>query len=105
MGSPPPNLPAADTHFAAANDVRRRLLEDTLGAQYEILRLLGQGGAGTVYLACERLLERLVAIKVLRSELVSPDTKERCVREARSAAKLMHASSVPHHSLGQGRAP
>jgi len=101
MGSSPPNLPAADTHFAAANDVRRRLLEDTLGVQYEILRLLGQGGAGTVYLARERLLERLVAIKVLRSELVSPDTKERFVREARTAAKLMHANIVPLYSFGQ----
>ena len=101
MGSYPPHTPAADTQFAAANDVRRRLLEDTLGAQYEILRLLGQGGAGTVYLARERLLERLVASKVLRSELVSPDTKERFVREARTAAKLMHANIVPLYSFGQ----
>jgi DNA-binding transcriptional regulator YhcF (GntR family) len=82
-------------------DPRRLLLEKTLGAQYEILRLLGQGGVGTVYLARERLLERLVAIKVLRSELVSADTTERFVREARTAARLMHPHIVPLHTFGQ----
>ena len=85
----------------ATDDPKRRLLEQTLGAQYEIIRLLGQGGAGTVYLARERLLERLVAIKVLRSEVLSADTRERFIREARTAARLMHAHIVPLYSFGQ----
>jgi DNA-binding transcriptional regulator YhcF (GntR family) len=54
-----------------------------------------------VYLARERLLERLVAIKVLRSEFVSADSRERFIREARTAAKLMHANIVPLYSFGQ----
>jgi DNA-binding transcriptional regulator YhcF (GntR family)/predicted Ser/Thr protein kinase len=82
-------------------DPRRALLEQTLGSHYEIVRQLGQGGAGVVFLARERLLERLVAIKVLRSEIVSADTKERFVREARTAAKLMHPGIVPLYSFGQ----
>ncbi|HET9455369.1 MAG TPA: protein kinase [Gemmatimonadaceae bacterium] len=97
---PPPQV--GSSHGSdALHDPRRLLLEQTLGSQYEILRQLGQGGAGVVYLARERLLERLVAIKLLRSELVSADTKERFVREARTAAKLMHAHIVPLYSFGQ----
>jgi DNA-binding transcriptional regulator YhcF (GntR family)/tRNA A-37 threonylcarbamoyl transferase component Bud32 len=97
MATPPPPTDAQPS----LNDPRRLLLEQTLGAQYEILRQLGQGGAGVVYLARERLLERLVAIKLLRSELVADATKERFVREARTAAKLMHAHIVPLYSFGQ----
>ncbi|HUH06160.1 MAG TPA: protein kinase [Kofleriaceae bacterium] len=104
------NPPPEDAGAAAFNargaatslsDPRRLLLEQTLGAQYEILRQLGQGGAGVVYLARERLLERMVAIKLLRSELVSAESRERFVREARTAAKLMHAHIVPLYSFGQ----
>lgn len=100
MSTLPPRQ-AASPGPDALHDPRRLLLEQTLGAQYEILRQLGQGGAGVVYLARERLLERLVAIKLLRSELVSADSKERFVREARTAARLMHAHIVPLYSFGQ----
>src|SRR5438477_10986381 len=82
-------------------DDQRQLLEHTLGEQYEVLRLLGEGGMGTVYLARERLLERLVAIKVLRSELVHGDARDRFIREARTAAKLTHPHIVPLYSFGQ----
>ena len=100
MASRPPETGASEQP-PSHDDARRRLLEHTVGAQYEIIRLLGQGGAGTVYLARERLLERLVAIKMLRSELVFADSRERFVREARTAAKLMHANIVPLYSFGQ----
>ncbi len=82
-------------------DSQRSLLERAVSAQYEVLRLLGQGGMGAVYLARERLLERLVAIKVLRSELVHGDARERFIREARTAAKLTHPHIVPLYSFGQ----
>jgi serine/threonine-protein kinase len=42
-----------------------------LGQDFEILRLLGQGGMATVYLARERALKRLVAIKVLDPDLAA----------------------------------
>ena len=82
-------------------DAQRSLLERAVGAQYEILRLLGQGGMGAVYLAREHLLERLVAVKVLRSDVVHGDARERFIREARTAARLTHPYIVPLYSFGQ----
>ena len=73
-----------------------------LARQYDILRMLGQGGMGTVWLARERSLDRLVAIKVLGSEsLQFGDLRERFRREARIAARLMHPNIVPLYAFGE----
>ena len=83
-------------------DPLRAALEGALGAQYEIVRLLGRGGMGAVYLARERALERTVAIKVLPPEIaVSAEAQERFRREARTAAKLTHPNIVPLHTFGE----
>src|SRR5437016_133230 len=81
-------------------DPLREALERALGAQYSVEGLIGRGGMGAVYLARERLLERLVAIKVLPSEHAGGETRERFVREARMAAKLNHPNVVPLLSFG-----
>ncbi|MEK6767507.1 MAG: serine/threonine-protein kinase, partial [Gemmatimonadota bacterium] len=86
----------------APDDPQRAALERALGAQYEIVRLLGRGGMGAVYLARERALERLVAIKVLPPDLASDaESRERFRREARTAAKLTHPNIVPLHTFGE----
>src|SRR3954462_11864443 len=78
------------------------LLATALGQQYEIVRPLGRGGMGAVYLARERALERFVAIKVLRPDLAAaPDSRERFRREARVAAQLSHAGILPLHTFGE----
>ncbi len=82
-------------------DALRSALEVALGAQYTVVRLLGQGGMGAVYLAQERLLERFVAIKVLPSEHASAESRERFLREARTAARLSHPNIVPLLSFGE----
>jgi serine/threonine-protein kinase len=57
---------------------------------------------GAVYLARERALERFVAIKVLRPDLVDhPDALERFRREARIAAQLSHPGILPLHTFGE----
>ncbi|HYI09595.1 MAG TPA: protein kinase [Thermoanaerobaculia bacterium] len=58
---------------------------------FEIVRVLGKGGMGTVYLARDQRLARLVAIKVLNSsELAYDDRRARFLREAKSAAAVRH---------------
>jgi serine/threonine protein kinase len=78
------------------------LLSTALGQQYEIVRPLGQGGMGAVYLARERALDRFVAIKVLRPDLAeAADSRERFRREARVAAQLSHRGILPLHTFGE----
>jgi eukaryotic-like serine/threonine-protein kinase len=57
---------------------------------FEIIRILGKGGMGTVYLARDERLGRLVALKVLNAGEMSADRKARFLREARSAAAVRH---------------
>ena len=71
-------------------------LTDDLGGAYQIVRLLGQGAFGAVYLARDRVLHRLVAIKVLRLERAANETERARFRlEARTAALLDHPSIAP----------
>lgn len=64
---------------------------DELGP-YHLLRLLGEGGMGIVYLAERRDLGSLVAIKVLRDAWLSPARRERFESEQRTLAQLNHAN-------------
>jgi predicted Ser/Thr protein kinase len=83
-------------------DPQRAALERALGTQYEVMRLLGRGGMGAVYLARDRSLDRLVAIKVLPPEAAGdPESRERFRREARTAAKLTHPNIVPLLAFGE----
>jgi len=92
----------ADSAAATAQQPLDELLTAAIGQQYEIIRSLGQGGMGAVYLARERSLERFVAIKVLRPELSQGQaSRERFRREARIAAQLSHPSLLPLYSFGE----
>src|SRR5215467_10341448 len=73
-----------------------------LGAHFQIVREIGRGGMGVVFLARDIALHRLVAIKVLRYEFTgSEEHRERFRREARMTARLNHPSIVPVHSFGE----
>jgi len=73
-----------------------------LGQDYEILRLLGAGGMGTVFLAREKALKRLVAIKILDPDLgSSPLFRNRFQLEAETAAQLQHPNIVPIYRVGE----
>src|SRR5207253_5946375 len=62
---------------------------------YEAVRLLGVGGMGTVWLAQHAVMNRLVAVKVIRPDLLArPGATGRFLREVRAAAKLHHPNIV-----------
>ncbi len=73
-----------------------------LGDRYDIFRRIGAGGMATVYLARCTLLQRDVAVKVLKAELVeNEDFLTRFQQEARAAASLSHPNVVAIYDVGQ----
>jgi serine/threonine-protein kinase len=86
---------------AAEGDTVRAALEAKLHAQYRIVRVLGRGGMGVVYLARDLALDREVAIKVLKTDSSAREIQDRLRREARMAAKLSHPNIVPLHAFGE----
>jgi len=80
-------------------------VDPTRIGRYEVVRLLGEGGMGRVFLAKDPVLGREVAIKVLRDDLaLPPDVKEQLVlrmrNEARAAATVRHPHLVTLHDMG-----
>ena len=73
---------------------------DFSSTKYTFVKELGRGGMGTVYLAEDRELNRLVAIKVLNTPDVTEDLRNRMVREAQIIARLEHPGIVPVHDVG-----
>ena len=73
---------------------------DFSSTKYAFIKELGRGGMGTVYLAEDRELNRLVAIKVLTTPEVTEDLHDRMVREAQIIARLEHPGIVPVHDVG-----
>jgi serine/threonine-protein kinase len=77
-----------------------------LNNRYQLERPLGSGGMAVVYRAHDHMLERTVAIKVLREDYSrDPAFRERFRQEARAAANLSHPNIVTVHDFGmdQGR--
>ncbi len=73
-----------------------------LAGEYSLQRELGRGGMGIVYLARDVQLDRDVAIKVLPANLArTAESRQRFVREARTAAGLSHPHIVPIHRVGE----
>ncbi|NUP13267.1 MAG: protein kinase [Polyangiaceae bacterium] len=63
---------------------------EVLAGRWEILGLIGTGGMGTVYRAHDRELEEVVALKVMRPEVLSPTALERFRREVKLARRVSH---------------
>src|SRR6476620_1934607 len=70
--------------------------------RFELRRQLGKGGCGIVFLAYDPKLEREVALKIPRPEmLLSPDARRRLIREALAAAEFDHPNLVPVYETGE----
>ena len=69
---------------------------------YEIIRLLGEGGMGRVFLARDTVLDRHVALKFLPEDVEKdPHTRERFIHEARAAAALDHPFICKVYETGE----
>jgi len=89
--------------FAADLDPARHLRPPrqlTHAKQYRIERLLGEGGMGLVYRAFDPILERSVALKMIKPDLPGA-ARRRFVREARYGARLCHPNVVRVYDLGR----
>ena len=68
--------------------------------RYEIVKRVGRGGMGTVYLARDPRLNRTVALKVL-TDVANSEVHQRFLREARAAAALRHHHIVTVYDIGE----
>ena len=73
---------------------------DFSATKYTLVKELGRGGMGTVYLAEDRDLDRLVAIKVLNTPEITEERGNRMIRESQIIARLEHPGIVPVHDVG-----
>ena len=70
--------------------------------RFRIIRELGRGGFGVVFLALDPDLGRPVALKIPQAEvLLDPESRRRFIREARAAASLDHPNLVPLYEAGE----
>ncbi|HVY45851.1 MAG TPA: serine/threonine-protein kinase, partial [Minicystis sp.] len=77
------------------------LVGRVIGTGYEIRRLVGQGGMGSVYEAEQTSLARRVAVKLLKPDLLRDElSKKRFYYEARAASRLNHPNSVAVFDFG-----
>jgi WD40 repeat protein/serine/threonine protein kinase len=111
-GSVPPQAsPTVHPDFAPQAQTQEESPAERMGEErsapvqlgpFRIVRVLGTGGFGVVYLAEDTRLGRQVALKVPRSEaLVTPQLRKRFLREAHAAARLHHTNIVPIFEVGE----
>ena len=83
-------------------DDAARPFAEAVSASYAVKRMIGRGGMGVVYLARDRRLDRLVAIKTLPPALAAdPAVRERFLRETRTAGGMAHPNIVPIHGADE----
>jgi len=104
-------IPAAGTPVPAADISKAKtsylpespdpLLGATVADRYKVIRKLGEGGMGAVYLATHMVLEKQVALKVLHGEFArKPDLVERFMQEAKAASRIRHENVIDISDFG-----
>jgi len=76
-------------------------LEYLQSGRYVVLKKLGEGGKGIVYKARDTVLNRVVAIKMLKSAVLTEEAYSRFMREAQAVAKLNHPNIVSIYDIGK----
>ena len=93
----PDSTPVSDTDDMISVDELSKKLP-----QLEVVELLGHGGMGAVYKARQKSLDRMVAVKIIKAELVEiSNFADRFGREAKALARLSHPNIVGVHDFGK----
>lgn len=79
-----------------------RTLPYCIHDRYRLIRMLGEGGMGAVYQAFDEALNRSVAVKIIKAELLNdPSMRIRLEREARTVARIQHPGVVSIYDFGE----
>ncbi len=101
-------LPADDGRGPGTEMLYDPLIGELIDGRYKIETRLGEGGLATVYAATHQLIEKRVALKVLKPEFVADaEIVERFLREAKAASRLSHVNIISLSDFGKvpGGAP
>jgi serine/threonine protein kinase/CheY-like chemotaxis protein len=79
---------------------REKLSGTALAAKYEFTEVLGEGGSGIVFKARHPVMEKPVAIKMLRAEQATQESIERFEREAKAVSRLEHPNIISIFDFG-----
>jgi len=94
--------PALEGASALLRSIGSETSDDDLIGEYRLIREIGHGGMGVVYLAFDTRLERQVALKLLPARLTNdPERVWRFQREARAASALNHPNIITIYDFGQ----
>jgi hypothetical protein len=102
--STPPRYSKALTSDQVENSERElfELLQKALAPSFVLVRRIGSGGMGIVFLARDPALKRLVAVKVMAPDrALDAEARARFQREAESVAKISHPNVVAIYSVGE----
>lgn len=95
-----------DKQSQSSGSGKQKSQKDTLvgnifADKYEIISVIGAGGMSTVYKAKHKYMERIVAVKVLKKQLVSdPISVERFKKESKAASALSHPNIITVYDFG-----
>lgn len=94
------------TSGAPTNTPRKKRVDKLVGhllaGKYEILKKIGEGGMGSVYIATQQSIDRKVAIKVLLGKLAEDEIAvKRFEQEARAISKMQHPNTVTIYDFGR----
>lgn len=94
--------PAVGEFAELIADEQTELKPGEIISHYKILKLLGAGGMGEVYLAQDTTLNRRVALKFLPADAVNSNSRKRFQREAQAAAALEHPHICAIYEIADG---
>ncbi len=102
-GAPTPTEPGVPARTGATAVTEVSAVTRALAGRYRVLRIVGEGGMATVYLADDLKHQRQVAVKVMRPDLSATLGAERFEREVGIAARLTHPNILPMYDSGEAQ--